>query len=62
MEEYKNIQQKQFQNIVSIHNSIIKSLELQKVRNDELLEKYKDTVDEEFELPSNKFLDRKSVV
>lgn len=56
MEEYKNTQQKQFQNIVSIHKSIIRSFELQKVRNDELLEKYKDAVDEEFDLPSNKFL------
>lgn len=45
-----------FQDILTLHQTIITNMETQKIRSDQLLDKYQDELDEELKIPSNRFL------
>ena len=48
---------RELKNIITVNSEIIKGLQVQKARIDQLLDKYQEEVNEELTLPSNKFMD-----
>jgi hypothetical protein len=53
---------KDFNAIIALHQRVIQALKAQKVRQDQMLEKYGDVVQKELEIPSNKFMEWSKVV
>lgn len=47
---------KDFHNIISLHEKIIKAIKSQKLRQDQVLESYEENFKQEIEIPSNRFL------
>jgi hypothetical protein len=53
---------KELHSIVNLHNRVIQALKVQKVRQDQILERYGEDVENELEIPSNRFLNWSRVV
>lgn len=51
-----------FKDTLLIYQNILKGLETQKARNDDVLEKFMDEVEEEMRIPSNRFMDWVKIV